>query len=116
MTNKWLCNAACGRSDVIRTRDLSIPNAAPYQLGHTPILFNFSGNFPKVVNYVVKRDFDRESQKAKAPWYCTSKGFVRGTALQAARGSLCSQMPRPANSPRKGKPEGFHLNIIHQKR
>ena len=26
-----------GRSDVIRTRDLSIPNAAPYQLGHTPI-------------------------------------------------------------------------------
>jgi len=38
-----------------------------------------------VVNYVVKRDFNRESRKAKAPWCCMSKGIVRGTALQAAR-------------------------------
>jgi len=50
-----------------------------------------------VVNYVVKRDFDRESRKAKAPWCCTFKGFVRGMALQAARARLCSQMPRPTN-------------------
>ncbi len=97
IANKWLCNAVCGRSDVIRTRDLSIPNAAPYQLGHTPILFIFSKNILQVVNYVVKRDFDRESRNSKVPWCCTFKGFVRKTALQAARVLLCSQMSRATN-------------------
>ncbi len=35
-THKWLYNAACGRSDVTRTRDIHIPNVARYQLRYTP--------------------------------------------------------------------------------